>query len=290
MNPNNISANTTNPIQIAQLNAQLRKHVVVQLLNHFGHGLNIILLQKPDWGFIGRNPDRNIQILDVTQPGHPTTTIINIYNDTAKGKECILNQLQQTNTNLPQHPTIITGDFNLHHPLWSREDHKYHDNQLTENIVDWLLSEGYSLVNKQGKITHLAQHNGKRPSVIDLSFVNSKARNQNTIKNWAIQPLLSLDSDHNTIQFKFTIDHGLTEIKNICGLRYRFKDVDPSEWINAFEEEAENSSTVLSKLASINSLTPNQLDLYAETLTQTIHAATSRMAKERKNKPNSKVG
>jgi hypothetical protein len=33
--------------------------------------------------------DRDIQILEVAQTGHPTTTIINVYNDSPKGDQCI---------------------------------------------------------------------------------------------------------------------------------------------------------------------------------------------------------
>ena len=140
--------NTTLPIRIAQLNAQKKKTVITQLLNNFGTDFDILLIQEPSWGFIGRNPDNaseihgpvalqgwttilpvpsnagsttrprtltyfrprpdynitlrsdiiedpDIQVLDITQANQTTVTIINVYNDTPKGVNCILNRIQQ---------------------------------------------------------------------------------------------------------------------------------------------------------------------------------------------------
>jgi hypothetical protein len=53
--------------------------------------------QRPDFSLTLRSDlieDRDIQILDIYQPDQPTTTIINIYNDTPSGDQCILNRLQ----------------------------------------------------------------------------------------------------------------------------------------------------------------------------------------------------
>jgi hypothetical protein len=52
---------------------------------------------RPDYSITLRSDiieDRDIQILDITQTGHPTVTVINIYNDAPKGDQCILNRLQ----------------------------------------------------------------------------------------------------------------------------------------------------------------------------------------------------
>lgn len=118
---------------------------------------------------------RDLQILDVLQTNQPPITIINVYNDTPKGEDCILNKMIQSENVISPHPLIITGDFNLHHPLWSRDDREALQDQLTENIVDWLATQGMTLINPKGEITHLAQRDGERPSVIDLSFENQEA-------------------------------------------------------------------------------------------------------------------
>jgi len=165
----------TQPIRIAQLNVQRKNHTMVQLLNECATDYDVILIQEPAWGFIGRDPDdgsdvvgtvalrgwntilpisspsstsprprtltyykpredmtitprpdiledRDGQVLDVTQGNHPTTTLINIYNDSPKGVNSLLSRLQSANFTFPENPTMITGYFNLHHPSWSRDD------------------------------------------------------------------------------------------------------------------------------------------------------------------------
>ena len=63
--------------------------------------------------------DRDIQILDICQPNQQTVTLVNIYNDSPSSNQCIFNCLSTSENLLPQHPTLLTGDFNLHHPTWS---------------------------------------------------------------------------------------------------------------------------------------------------------------------------
>lgn len=92
--------------------------------------------------------NRDIQILDVSQTGHPTTTIFNIYNDSPKGDLCILNQLRLMDDIIPQHSTILTGDFNLHHSSWAWDDRANDSDQLTNTIANWLASKNLSLLNK----------------------------------------------------------------------------------------------------------------------------------------------
>lgn len=198
----------TLPIRVAQLNAQRKKHTVINLLNNFCADFDIIILQEPPWGRIGSKEgqdvmgpvavagwtpiipvtsptqdrprtmtyhrtrpdftitlrtdiveDKDVQILDISQPGHPMTTIINIYNDTPAQNECILRRLQLLD--IPNdHPTIITGDFNLHHDLWSKIEATLTDVELTEQIVDWLSSKGFVLLNEKGQTTHPARQWG----------------------------------------------------------------------------------------------------------------------------------
>jgi hypothetical protein len=181
--------------------------------------------------------DRDIQILDIIQVDKPTVTVINVYNDSPKCEQCILNRLRLSSNILPQHPTLLTGDFNLHHLSWSRDDRVLEAGQLATSIVDWLSNLNYTLLNKKGEITHLAWNAGERPLVIDLSFANAEAINQDTFKEWAVDPSIALDSDHNAI--KYTIDHGLKEIQNPLGIKFCINKVDPAEWLVQPEKQPE---------------------------------------------------
>ena len=230
--------------------------------------------------------DRDIQILEVTQANHPNTLIINVYNDTPKGDLCILNQLKDTLDTFPNQPTLITGDFNLHHPSWSREDRALDQDPIAIATADWLAEKSFTLMNTRGEITHLARHGGERPSVIDLSFANAEARRLDTIKHWAIDPGLALDSDHNAI--KFTIDHGLMEIPDYFPVKYNLKKVDTEEWSKALDNELEKSAQMLTPLLDSENITNDQLDTYAETLSEAIQNALALSAPVRRPSPNAK--
>jgi Endonuclease-reverse transcriptase len=230
--------------------------------------------------------DRDVQILDINQANHDTVTVINIYNDTPKGVNCILNRLQHTDNVIRNNPTAITGDFNMHHPLWSREDREANHDQVTEDTVDWLAQGGLSLMNTKGEITHLARHGGERPSVIDLTFTNQEANAQDTFKDWAVDPQLSLDSDHNAI--KFTIDQGREEIDNPCGTKFNLKDVQIDEWTKVFEEEIGARNERMEELRNIDHPEHNHLDEYASLLTESLQTAMERLSKAKKKSHHAK--
>jgi len=80
---------TTQPICIAQLNAQKKKDTVTQLLNHHIQDFDIIILQEPAWGFIGNNDGRDIQGPIALQGWNPIMPITNT-NNTAPKKPCTL--------------------------------------------------------------------------------------------------------------------------------------------------------------------------------------------------------
>ncbi|PPQ75421.1 hypothetical protein CVT25_008058, partial [Psilocybe cyanescens] len=223
--------------------------------------------------------DKDIQILDIRQPGQTRITIINIYNDTPAQELCILNRLRHMELSF-DHPTILTGDFNLHHALWSTDTTSLNTHsQLTENIMEWLSAKGFHLLNKKGKITHPARNSREHASVIDLSFVNGSATANDTFKDWAIDPSIALDSDHYGI--KFTIDQGRTEVDNPCGVKYNLKETKPDKWIKAFEEELNKVKRVLDPLYSLETLNAEELDTFNELLTETLQRTTSRVSKVR---------
>ena len=230
--------------------------------------------------------DRDIQILEISQTNQPTTIIINVYNDSPRGDQCILYKLRDIYHTLPTHPTIITGDFNLHHPTWSRDDRALDQDQIASTVADWLSEKNFSLLNEKGEITHLACHAGERPSVIDLSFANAEAVALDTFKHWAIDSSFSFDSDHNAITF--TLDHGLKEIPDFFPIKYNTKMIDPEEWEKFFVEELNKANHILTPLLNNRSPSNKQLDTYAETLSEVIQATLQKTASPRRPSTHSK--
>jgi ribonuclease HI len=230
--------------------------------------------------------DRDIQVLEITQATHPNTLVINVYNDSPKGDLCVLNKLRDVIDTFPDQPTLITGDFNLHHPSWSQDDRAPDQDQLSTSTAEWLANKNFTLLNIRGEITHMARHPGERPSVIDLSFANAEASRLNSFKQWAVVPGLALDSDHSAI--KFTLDHGLCEIPVYFPIKYNLKKVDTEDWTKAFDEELTKLDLTLTPLLNNPNLTNEQLDTYADSLSEAIQNTLARTAQERKPSPNAK--
>ena len=62
----------------------------------------------------------DMQILEIAQPPHPKTLIINIYNQQSNTGACQWTfECLMENMSLPTNvPSIITDDLNMHHPMW----------------------------------------------------------------------------------------------------------------------------------------------------------------------------
>ena len=119
--------------------------------------------------------------------------IINVYNDD-------LNSALDTLYGMPlpgDVPTIITGDFNLHHPLWSVEDPVPRSSGRSLDLVDWMETNAFHLCNSQGEITFQRPHKGRiQASVLDLTWINDLGLSLGCLKDWSVSPDLHTSSDH----------------------------------------------------------------------------------------------
>ena len=121
-------------------------------------------------------------IIDVKCEGsrHPPMHIINLYNQTEPGKlqdpRYTTDRLLQVHLH-PEVPTIITGNWNLHHNLWNSMIELEVTPTRTQEVVDWLEGQGFNLCSKRDKHTRIrsgAQHN----MTINLTFANETASSQ----------------------------------------------------------------------------------------------------------------
>ncbi|TFY57752.1 hypothetical protein EVJ58_g6827 [Rhodofomes roseus] len=222
--------------------------------------------------------DLDLQILEVAQTPHPPTLLVNVYNDDKKqGRKSAMKRLQKIT--LPTDiPVIISGDLNLHHPLWTK--HGEPAKASTEQTVDWLAEKGFLLKNKRGEPTFYS-HAHKSFSTLDLTFVNPRAMELDAAKKWAIDESQAHGSDHFALRWE--LDYGATEVDNISGVKYNFKDTDEKEWRDAFRTALLTHDDELSILLDKDAmLTPEQLDRAAEGLTEAMQEANIKAAKIRK--------
>ncbi|KAG2138367.1 hypothetical protein DEU56DRAFT_736331, partial [Suillus clintonianus] len=93
------------------------------------------------------------------------------------------------------------------------------------------------MLNERGATTYFA-HDGESSSVLDLTFINDKAYELDTIKDWSIDHHKAYGSDHAALTW--TLDHERVPIENITAQRFNWKDIDEdtiSAWKGAFMRE-----------------------------------------------------
>ena len=143
--------------------------------------LQIYVTQQTD---LTQHPD--IVIIKMKTPGRPAFLIVNIYNDTNSSG---LKALMQVH--LPDMAIIIAGDFNLHHPMWSPENH--HQSPFADTLVDWMESHQFLLLNNPSEITF---DRAGQLSVLDLTWINKRAIDIGLVRDWAIRHDITVCSDH----------------------------------------------------------------------------------------------
>ena len=140
-----------------------------------------IIIQRTD---LVQHPD--ILALEVRVLGRSPFLIINIYNDDKCGALTMM-----TTLSLPPLPTFITGDFNLHSPMWSVEHMP--TSAAAETLIDWMCLHGFTLLNNPGEMTF---SRGDQWSVLDLTWANRLTFEKDMIQEWSVRPDLNICSDH----------------------------------------------------------------------------------------------
>ena len=104
--------------------------------------------------------------------------------------------------------TLVVGDFNAHHPLWSSFSER--SNTRGDTIFDWCMYNRASILNKENVNTHLHRASGSQSSP-DLTICHAVKQSKST---WTT--LESIGSDHLPILVTlhwFEKTHNLTKTK-----------------------------------------------------------------------------
>ena len=138
------------------------------------------------------------------------------------------------NSSLPLHtPTLVLGDFNLHHPTWAIAGAPARPPSAGANdLVEWAEANAFALLNSLEWPT-LHGHSNQANSIIDLTWVNFAAANINLVHDWTVLNTVAYESDHNPICW--TIRHPAIAQPNDDGPTG--VHIDPSKrdgWCGAF--------------------------------------------------------
>lgn len=225
----------------------------------------------------------DIQILDITQANYPTVTIANVYNQ-PRGRNLPSQEddasVRLRGINLPtERPVILSGDWNQHHPMWSKGEPQ--PTERTQALVEWMQEHDFTMLNEKGACTYHEHRKRGATSVLDLTWANAEAMALDAAKEWAVDPELACGSDH--FALKWMIDHGVTEVQNVTGSRYSFKETKPEEWKRTFEDEMSKNMERWATLQDLQAhRSTEELDEDVELITEAMKAATEENAKERK--------
>ncbi|KAJ3562483.1 hypothetical protein NP233_g9541 [Leucocoprinus birnbaumii] len=195
--------------------------------------------------------DTDLQVLSVSYPDKPSTTIVNLYNDKTRDRDGVI----------PEGETVET--------------------------VDWLTMNGFRLLNTPGEPTFLGHQRDASTSVLDLTFANGPATQHLIPSEWAINPDLAYDSDHFAIQW--VLFENIDPVDNNSGVKYNIKDTEKKDWIAAFNESLlMNYAPILTIMNERADVTTDDLERAASALTTAINQANEKAAKVRKPSPHAK--
>ena len=232
--------------------------------------IHVYVTQRTD---LIQHPD--IVIIEMKVPGRPPFLVINIYNDTHSSGIKALMQVH-----LPEMAIIITGDFNLHHPMWSPENH--HQSPFSDALVDWMESHQFLLLNNPGEITF---DRAGQLSVLDLTWINKRAIDIGLVKDWAIRHDISVCSDHFPTIWNVPISRPPPEVLGLDLPKFRFSIDHAGEWVSLVKEKAEPVFT--NEILSAESITESQLDHIIGTLHDAMVEASIKTMRASKFKPSS---
>lgn len=162
--------------------------------------------------------------------------ILNIYNAGIGRQTQSVSHICNLNPD-PLHPTLIAGDFNLHHPAWSLSNHTPRPpSALSTLLFEWTTNNSFTVINDLTCPTRVGRTN-QQDSIIDLTLANLATRNLDLIQQWSCNDTWSIDSDHNSISWILCppppdVDSQLLPIANSSSHR-----IDPTrqkEWTSAF--------------------------------------------------------
>ena len=189
--------------------------------------------------------DLDFMIMDVKWEGlkHPPTHIINLYNQTEPGESqdpgYTTDRLAQVHFH-PEIPTVITGNWNLHHNLWNSVIEIEATPARTQEVVDWLEGQGFNLCSEKDK--HTRTGSGTQwDTTINLTFANETAFGQGLVRDHDMNPNLALLLDHHALTFKLRDPR--ETVNNLSKAKYNWKEAKEEDFIEVLKQTLHEDDT-----------------------------------------------
>jgi len=200
----------------------------------------------------------------IVVPDKPPILVLAIYNSpTTFDSSSLLQSLQ-----IPDEPTIICGDFNLHSPDWDNSVSE--TNNQTELFQDWMAENFLGVLNDPDKPTYHGHH-FEYGKVDDLVVANLKLYEEYDISPIQVHSDKHFASDHYPISFKISTTATPEDFKP----QFIFSENRQKEWL----EHLIPQLTALHQLAPVQ---PSQedLDTFAQNLINCFESSTTSTMKK----------
>ena len=143
--------------------------------------------------------DHDMMVIEIQPRPHQPVLVVNICNlpsgsieKHSTGQRLKLLDLSGT------YPTIIAGDFNLHHPDW--EQMTTEPPATARAMAEWLQDKLFSLLNVHN-YPNFHHHNHLHHSACDLTLANKWAIGRTLASRWKVDEEAHTGSDHVVIRF-----------------------------------------------------------------------------------------
>jgi hypothetical protein len=206
--------------------------------------------------------DLDIQILDIKRMGSPLpyTRLVNLYNGTKRDESQSIDTLLNMTLD-PQIATVITGDWNTHHPRFAAMKNDVNPSQRAERTAEWVEMHGFELLNDYGQITWSEVRDGRLlESSLDFTFQNAAAACTHNLRDWKIDDELNADSDH--FATTFTIGNSPEdEIQNPMSAKFNWKGMDEKSYRETVDSLIHNDKQrhdrIFGTLSRLETTSPN---------------------------------
>jgi hypothetical protein len=203
-----------------------------------------------------------ILCLEINSSAHPFL-VINVYNDVDNSAVHVMKSI---NNLLPR--TLFLGDFNLHHPLWSRDDNLDKTTETADELVHMFAGNGYGILNRKEEETFFINRTlpGREPelytSTLDLGWASPELHP--FVSDFVVAKHLANGSDHYPLLT--TLSYAPTAESRDSFL---FHDDNRKSWTSAFHEELRTRPTIPQVLS-----TPDQFNDAVDVLQSATLAAS----------------
>ncbi len=137
------------------------------------------------------------------------------------------------------------GDWNIHHNNWDSLIERESTLAGTQEAVDWLEGQGFSLCSERDVHTRSGT-SSQQDTINNLTFTNEMAVGQGIVCNHTVNPDLALLSDHHALTF--TLGNPRELVDNLTEAKYNWKDMNEEDYVEALEQELHTDTELFNQV------------------------------------------